>query len=127
MKYIALIHANPQPWGHPVEAFLPEFQQLPAAEQARCLEEFEGLLTRLAETGELVGGEALGDPADASIYNWDNGSATKSDGPYAETKEHLAGYFLLDVDSQARAQEIASGLAGPGQVIELRPLHGQNE
>ncbi|MDP3889993.1 YciI family protein [Nocardioides sp.] len=44
-----------------------------------------------------------------------------SDGPYAEAKEHFAGFFLVDVESPARAEQIAARFTGPGETVELRP------
>jgi len=44
-----------------------------------------------------------------------------TDGPYAESKEQLAGFFVLDCATRARAEELAAKFAGPGDVIELRP------
>ena len=63
MKYVVLIHSNPQPWGHPTSEFVAEFQALPAEQKAQMEREFDALLTELHEAGELVGGEALADPA----------------------------------------------------------------
>lgn len=122
MKYIVMIHANPQPWGHPVEDHLPEYQAMSDAERQSYLDRFENLLVELDANGELVGGEALGSPADATIYRWDQGNATQNAGPYAETKEHLAGFFIVEVKDAARAEAIGTRFAAPGQSIELRPL-----
>ncbi|WP_433489943.1 YciI family protein [Nocardia grenadensis] len=47
--------------------------------------------------------------------------AVAGDGPYSEAKEHLAGFFLIDVETPARAEEIATVFAGPGETVELRP------
>ncbi|WP_280347570.1 YciI family protein [Nocardia neocaledoniensis] len=44
-----------------------------------------------------------------------------SDGPYSEAEEHLAGFFLIDVENRARAEEIVARFAGPGETVELRP------
>ena len=44
-----------------------------------------------------------------------------TDGPYAETKEQLAGFFLIDCETRERAEQIAARFACPGDVIELRP------
>jgi hypothetical protein len=44
-----------------------------------------------------------------------------TDGPYAEAKEHLAGFFLIDVESQERAEEVVAHFSGPGETVELRP------
>lgn len=121
MKYVILIHANPQPWGHPSGDFTEAYQALPAEQRARMDADFEQLLTELHTNGELVGGEALGDPATARLYRWDAGAALATDGPYSEVKEHLAGFFLIDVADRARAEEVASRFASPGDTIELRP------
>lgn len=121
MKYVVLIHSNPQPWGHPTSGYNPEFQALPAEQRERMDREFEELLTELHTGGELVTAEALGDPSTSRIFRWDDGAALATDGPYSEVKEHLAGFFLIDVASPARAEEIAAQFAGPGDTVELRP------
>ncbi|MGY0500454.1 YciI family protein [Nocardia sp. FBN12] len=121
MKYVILIHSNPQPWGHPTGDYLPEFQALPAAERDRITADFEALLGEMSARGELVGGEALGAPQSSRLYRWDDGKPLVTDGPYSEAKEHLAGFFLIDVEDHARAEEIAAQFAGPGETVELRP------
>lgn len=120
MKYVILIHSNPQPWGHPTGDYNAVFQALPKDEQDRMNAEFDALLGELSERGELVTGEALADPASATTYRWDDGPIA-ADGPFAETKEQFAGFFVIDVADRARAEEIAARFASPGDVIELRP------
>lgn len=122
MKYVLLIHSSPQPWGHPTGNTVAEHQALPAAERERLNSNFEKLLSELQENGELLGGEALGDPTTSRLYRY-TGRPVVTDGPYSEAKEHLAGFFLIDVDSAERADEIAQVFAGPGETIELRPIH----
>lgn len=121
MKYVILIHSNPQPWGHPTGDYLAAYQALPDDLKSRLEAEFEQVMSELQANGELVGGEALGDPAAARLYRWRDGSPLATDGPYAEAKEHLAGFFLIDVESRARAEEVAVRFAGPGETVELRP------
>jgi hypothetical protein len=121
MKYVILIHANPQPWGHPTGHFTDEGRRLDDATRAEMDGKFEQLMETMTASGELVVCEALADPASSSIYRWQGDTHVVSDGPYAETKEHLAGFFLVDVESRARAEEIAAIFAHPGDVIELRP------
>ena len=122
MKYVILIHSNPQPWGHPTGDYLPEHQALPQEQRDRMTREFEQLLGELHANGELVHGEALGDPSTSRLYRWDDaGSTIATDGPYSEVKEHLAGFFLIDVESRQRAEEVAAQFSGPGETIELRP------
>jgi hypothetical protein len=121
VKYVILIHSNPQPWGHPTGDFVAEHQALPKEQRDTMSTEFEQLLKDVSEQGELLGAEALGDPATARLYRWDAGYTVATDGPYAETKEHLAGFFLIDVESPERAEAVATKFAGPGETIELRP------
>ncbi|BCK59270.1 YciI family protein [Nocardia wallacei] len=121
MKYVILIHSNPQPWGHPTSDYLPEYRAMSQAERDRVNSDFEKLLGELQEKGELVTGEALGAPESSRLYRWGDGKPLVTDGPYSEAKEHLAGFFLIDVENRVRAEEIAVRFAGPGETVELRP------
>jgi hypothetical protein len=122
MKYVILVHSNPQPWGHPTGDFVAEYQALPPEQRAQMEKEFDALLEQMQTDGELLGGQALGDPASSRLYRWASGEALATDGPYSESKEHLAGFFLIDVESRERAVQIAERFASPGETIELRPL-----
>nr|WP_068522643.1 YciI family protein [Tsukamurella tyrosinosolvens]KZL98413.1 hypothetical protein AXX05_05895 [Tsukamurella tyrosinosolvens] len=124
MKYVIMIHSHPQPWGHPTGDFLPEYRDLDPAVKARMDADFERLLTELDERGALVGGEALGDPVTSRLYRWHDDAPLAVDGPYSETKEHLAGFFLIDVEDRQRAETVAAHFAGPGETVELRPVMG---
>jgi hypothetical protein len=121
MKYVILIHSNPQPWGHPTGDFIAEQQALPPKQRDALNAGFEAVMTELSERGELVGGEALGDPSTARLYRWGDGRPLVTDGPYSESKEHLAGFFLIDVESRERAEEVVAKFSGPGETVELRP------
>lgn len=122
MKYVILIHSNPQPWGHPTGDFMAEVQSLPQAARDKLNQAFEGILEELSANGELLGGQALADPASSKLYRWEAGEPIVTDGPYSEAKEHLAGFFLIDVESQARAEEVVRSFSGPGETVELRPV-----
>jgi hypothetical protein len=87
----------------------------------------------LTKSGELVDGQGLTPPGQAKIVRYGKGGApVVSDGPFAETKEFLAGYWIVDVEKPQRAYEIAarvSSAPGPdGQPlvipIELREVMG---
>ena len=121
MKYVILIHSNPQPWGHPTGNFVAEFQALPEEQRDAMNADFEALLGEMSEQGELLGGEALADPCSSRLYRWETGRPLATDGPYSESKEHLAGFFLIDVESRERAEELAARFASPGDTVELRP------
>ena len=115
MKYVILIHSNPQPWGHPTGDYVAEFQALPKERRDAMNADFEALLGELSENGELVGGEALADPSGARLYRWEPDEPLATDGPYSEAKEHLAGFFL-DRRRDPRARRGARGpVAGPGR------------
>jgi len=71
--------------------------------------EFMGKMgTDLTESGELIDNRGLADPSQAKTVSIQNGIPVATDGPYAEAKESLAGYWLVDVESQDRAIEIAA-------------------
>ncbi len=121
MKYVILIHSNPQPWGHPTPEYTAEGRAMPPEWHETSNQGFEALLKELSASGELVTAEALADPASSTIYRWSPQGHVVTDGPFAESKEQLAGFFLLDCRSRERAEEIAVQFAGPGDAIELRP------
>ncbi len=87
----------------------------------------------LAGKGELVDAQGLAGPELAKFVTFDGvGAPVVTDGPFPESKELLAGYRMVDVESQARAIEIAakaSAAPGPGgvpiqQPIEVRQVMG---
>ena len=94
------------------------------------LDYLRALNAELIESGELVEMQALTGPDLARIVVSDGGPPVVTDGPFPEVKELLAGYQLIDVESEERAVEIAakvSAAPGPGGVplrqrIELRSV-----
>ena len=97
MKYLLMIYANAGTWA----AFSPEQIAAGIAAQDAFNTEFFG-------TGELLGAFGLADAADAKVVRTAAGLPAVTDGPYLESKEHLASYYLLDVASEQRALEIAA-------------------
>jgi hypothetical protein len=109
MKYMLLMNYSP---GVPRTAeWAPEDMKASGAHMMAIHEE-------LAASGELVGAEGLTGPEAAKIVTHDGvGAPVVTDGPFAEAKEFLAGYWLVDVESEERAIEIAartSAAPGPG-------------
>jgi hypothetical protein len=87
----------------------------------------------LTASGELVGAEGLSGPEAAKIVTYDGvGVPVVTDGPFPESKEFLAGYWLVAVESEERAIEIAartSAAPGPGgkptaREIQMRQVMG---
>jgi hypothetical protein len=122
VKYVILIHSNPDPWGHPTSLHTPEGRALPAEHHEEMDRQFESLLEELSASGEFMTAEALADPASATLYGWSPKGHLATDGPYAEAKEQLAGFFVIDCGSRKRAEEIAAQFVQPGDVVELRPV-----
>ncbi|AEB46876.1 MULTISPECIES: YciI family protein [Micromonospora] len=121
MKYVVLIHSNPTKWAHPM--FLHQREQLEPEAQATRLKEFGALLTEIEQSGELIESAALDAPSTSKALRVRDEQLTVTDGPFADAKEHLAGFFLIDVASEERAIEIASRLPDSRYgTVELRPL-----
>ena len=75
----------------------------------------------LAEAGVLVGGEALFPAAEAATLRTSDGATDVQDGPYADTKEQLGGFFLIDVpDLDAALEWAARHPAAPNGAVEVR-------
>ena len=74
-------------------------------------------------TGELLGAYGLGDAALARLVRRENGLPAVTDGPYLETKEYIASFYLLDCESEERAQQIAADMPWADQEpTELWPI-----
>jgi hypothetical protein len=124
MKYMLLM--NYAPGGRPLGDWAPEDIKASGAAMGAIHEE-------LTASGELIGAEGLTGPEAANIVTHDGvGAPVVTDGPFPESKEFLAGYWLVDVESEERAIEIAartSAAPGPGgkptaREIQVRPVMG---
>jgi hypothetical protein len=111
MRYLLLIAEEP-PSGEPSEA-----------DWAATMGEYNAFSAWLDERGWSDGGAALQDVTTATTVSVRDGQRIVTDGPYAETKEHLGGFFLVDVPSLDDAIEAASRIPGArtGRV-EVRPV-----
>ncbi|CCH89247.1 Conserved protein of unknown function; putative YCII domain [Modestobacter italicus] len=90
------------------------------AEHFRAMGEF---YADLAASGEMVTGFGLGDPSQTVTVELRDGRPVTSDGPYAEAKEVLAGFGIIDVASRDRAVELAARFAAIVQTrVEMRPV-----
>lgn len=112
MKYIALLYGE------------PDAGPVPGTEEfARMLEDFEAATTAMAGAGVLVDSGPLQPPSSATTVRVRDGEVLLSDGPFAEIKEQLGGYYVLecaDLDAALRyAATIPSARYGS---VEVRPL-----
>jgi hypothetical protein len=76
--------------------------------------------TELSETGELVSAEGLVDGSQAKLVTRTDDGFTVTDGPFAEAKEALVGYWILDVEDEARILEISGRIVQYSRVVEVR-------
>jgi hypothetical protein len=75
------------------------------------------------ESGELVAALAMNDPTHSAVVRVRDGRATTDEGPYVESKEYLAGYYLVDCETRERALELAALVPDAAiNVIEVRPV-----
>lgn len=85
--------------------------------------EMEAILDELKDSGELIATDPLADPAQTRTVRVIDGAPVVTDGPLAETKEHFAGYLIVDCATGDRALEIAarwpSARFAP---LEVRPI-----
>ena len=76
----------------------------------------------LEKAGELVDARGLADASTAKTVNLVDGQVVVSDGPFAEAKESLAGFWVLEVADEARAIELASRVVVWAERVELREV-----
>ena len=125
MRYVILIYSNP--------ASGQVFDELPPARRKAGMDAFRALNEQLTASGEMIATEALADPSLAKQVSVSDGRTVPSDGPFAEAKEHLAGFYLIDCDSidtaigyAAQVHEAAVGPACVVDLVEVRPVMSHN-
>lgn len=112
MKYLLLVHHNEG-----------TFNQIPEITRKEMLAESIQLCHRLDENGQYVHASPLQPETTGIVVRVRNGKATVTDGPFAETKEQLAGYFLIEAQDRDDAVHIATLVPGARiGTVEVRPL-----
>jgi hypothetical protein len=113
VKYVALVYNNPG-----------AFEALSQTERDELMREADAYMKEFTESGELLaGGVALADPSNGKTVRVRGGVPAITDGPFAEAKEQLAGYYVLDCDSIERATEIVTrDPAARFWAVEVRPI-----
>lgn len=119
MKYLLLLNNEEADWDAWRKLSAEDALEARAEEMPRWNELFDWI----AEQGIEVNGLELDDPAKARVVRVREGETVVSDGPFAETKELLGGYFLADCQDLDQAIELAQRVpvASKGSV-EIRPL-----
>jgi hypothetical protein len=117
MRYMMLVYSTEGPDGMP-----PGDAERIRAGHAQVMQE-------AARKGILVGAEPLAPTGTATTVRVENGKALVTDGPFAETKEQLAGYYIMDCENLDEAIEwaarIPTACQGGAGSIEIRPLRRQ--
>jgi hypothetical protein len=112
MRYMLLIYGQEGQWGN-----------LSEAEQEAEMGKWYAYTEEMRNAGVSTQGEPLQPTATATCVRDDGGEPLVTDGPYAETKEQLGGYYLLDVADLDEAIKWAHKCpAAPVGTIELRPI-----
>jgi hypothetical protein len=115
VKFLILIYSNP--------ASRQIWESLPDEQRAEGWRAYAALSEDLAASGEMIVSEALADPSLAKSVRVRDGAAMTSDGPFAEVKEHLAGFFLIECESMQRAVSHAARIPEAAYgLVEVRPV-----
>lgn len=125
MKYILLAYTNSAGWEAEAAA-MQSSGEMSAQVKAAC-EFYDRQLKELKESGEFVYTAGLPDPSHTISVSRREGVPVTTDGPFAESKEALVSFCVVDVVSHDRAVEIAAQtVAAIGDTIEVRPLYDQD-
>ena len=113
MKYALLIYDDPKAFAGSDEA-----------SRNALLAEYGEYWDGLEKKGMIRGGQQLAPHTSATVVSAENGKTLTTDGPYAETKEQLGGFFVIECDSLDQALEAAADVPSVkiGGKIEVRPI-----
>jgi hypothetical protein len=111
MKYLCLIYENEQSWANAskdkIDAMMGEYM---------------AFSDDIRKSGHYVGGNGLQPTATATTVRVRNGKVSTTDGPFAETKEQLGGYYLIEAKDLNDAIQVAGRIPGAKYgCVEIRP------
>jgi hypothetical protein len=112
MRYLCLIYENEKAW-----------EKMPKDQADAIMGEYFAFTDDIRKSGQYLGGEALQPTQTATTIRVRNGKISTTDGPFAETKEQLGGFYLINAKDLNEAIQVASRIpsARLGQV-EIRPV-----
>ena len=109
MKYMLLIYADEQAWTE--------------SERQQCYKDSTDIAHQLKANGQYLAASPLQPVATATSVRVRNGRPMVTDGPFAETREQLGGYFLIDARNLDEAITIAGKIPGARKgTVEIRPV-----
>ena len=112
MRYLCLIYENEKAW-----------ETVPAAESEAIMNEYFQFTDDIRKKGKYIAGEALQPTASSTTVRVRNGKVSTTDGPFAETKEQLGGFYLVEATDLNDAIQVASRIPSARfGSIEIRPV-----
>jgi hypothetical protein len=109
MKYMLLIYADERAWTE--------------AERQHCYGESTELAHKLKANGQFLAASPLQSVSTATSVQVRNGERLVTDGPFAETREQLGGYFMVEAKNLDQAIDIAGRIPGARKgTVEIRPV-----
>ena len=112
MRYMLLVHHDED-----------SFRKRPEGERKQMIQESVALAVQLHAQGHYVGAAPLHPSSETRCVRVREGKPIITDGPFAETREHLGGYFLVEVPDMETAVEIAAKIPGARiGTVEIRPV-----
>ena len=112
MKYLCLIYENEKQW-----------ETLPPAESEAIMGEYFAFTEGIRKNGKYIAGEALQPTGTATTVRVRNGKVSTTDGPFAETKEQLGGFYLIEANDLNDALQVAARIPSARMgSIEVRPV-----
>ena len=112
MKYMLLIYQDEQKWKEHSEA-----------ERQEIYREYRELIQELQSRGQYLAGDQLQPATTASGVRVRDGKPLVTDGPFAETREQIGGFFIIEVDSREQANSIAARIPSARMgAVEVRPV-----
>ncbi len=110
MKYMLLIYSEENCWAE--------------GEREACFQESTALTHQLHKSGQFLAASPLQPVALATSVRVRDGKRLVTDGPFAETREQLGGYFLVEAENLDQAIDIAGRIPGARKgTVEVRPVH----
>ena len=117
MKYLCLIYDDEKKW-----------ETMSKAEADAYMGEYFQFTDGIKSSGHYLGGNALQPVQTATTIRSRNGKLSTTDGPFAETKEQLGGYYLIDVKNLDEAIRWAAKIPSANHgCVEVRPVWEENE
>jgi hypothetical protein len=112
VKYLMLVYGNQEKW-----------DSLPAEQWPTEIAKQDAFNKRYQESGELLNAYGLADAVKSRLVRRRDGQPAVTDGPYLETKEYIASLYVLDCESEERAQQIAADMPWADvEPVELWPI-----